>query len=52
MFENSVEHCEDPSDGLEFGVARNVGLDEELDHRATSEQEVRHQVEAVPLRLR
>ena len=52
MLENSVENSEDPCDGLELCVARDVRLDQEFNHRTAREQEVRHQVKAVSLWLR
>jgi hypothetical protein len=51
MLEHPVEHGEDPADGLELGVARDVGLDEQLDHGSAGEEQVRHQVQAESLRL-
>jgi len=42
VLQNSVENGEDPGDGLELRVPRDVGLDEKLNHGAPREEEVGH----------
>ena len=51
MFENPVKNCENPGDGLELGVAGDVGLDEQFNHRATSKEQMRNQIQAETFRL-